>query len=102
MEKALNRIVIPVDLGWSDIGSWDAIYDISEKDADQNSLPEKNLTIKSSNNFVRSDKLIALVGVKNLIVIETEDALLIADKNNSQDIRSVVDKLKKTNKEEYL
>jgi len=102
MEKAEKRIVIPVDYGWSDVGSWKALYDISEKDEDQNVLKCKNLILNSKENYVYSDKLVTLIGVENLIVLETEDALLISSKDKSEDVKKIVNRLKDEERKEYL
>ncbi|MBL7148531.1 MAG: mannose-1-phosphate guanylyltransferase [Candidatus Cloacimonetes bacterium] len=102
MEKAEKRIVIPVDYGWSDVGSWKALYDVSHKDENNNVLKCKNKIIKSKNNYVNSNKFVALIGVKNLVVIDSGDALLIANKDRSEDVKKIVEKLKKDGKEELL
>jgi mannose-1-phosphate guanylyltransferase len=102
MEKAEKRVVIPVDYGWSDVGSWKALYDISEKDENNNVLNCENEIIDSKNNYVYSNKMVALIGVKNLVVVDTEDALLIAHKDHSEDVKKIVAKLKKDRKEELL
>ncbi|MCK4653957.1 MAG: NTP transferase domain-containing protein [Candidatus Cloacimonetes bacterium] len=102
MEKAEKRVVILVDYGWSDVGSWKALYDISQKDENNNVLKCKNEIIESKNNYVNSEKFVALVGVENMIVIDSGDALLIADKSCSEDVKKIVEKLKKDGKEELL
>ena len=102
MEKARNSAVIPVDIGWSDIGSWQALYDLSPKDINDNVLPEDNITINSRGNYVRTDKFVALVGIDNLTVVETDDILLISSKDSSQEIKSIVEKLKEKKREEFL
>ena len=102
MEKAEKRVVIPVDYGWSDVGSWKALYDISPKDENNNVLKCKNKIIDSKNNYVNSDKFVSLIGVENLVVIDSEDALLIASKDHSEDVKKIVGKLKKDGKEELL
>ncbi len=102
MEKAEKRVVIPVDYGWSDVGSWKALYDISQKDENNNVLKCKSEIIESKNNYVNSDKFVALIGVENLVVIDSGDALLIASKDRSEDVKKIVEKLKKDGKEELL
>ncbi len=102
MEKAEKRVVIPVDYGWSDVGSWKALYDVSPKDQNKNVLNCENEIIESRNNYVYSNKFVALIGVENLIVIETEDALLISSKDKSEDVKKIVEKLKKVEKEKLL
>jgi len=102
MEKAEKRVVIPVDYGWSDVGSWKALFDVSQKDENNNVLRCQNEIIKSKNNYVFSDKFVALIGVENLVVIDSGDALLIANKDHSEDVKKIVEKLKKDGKEELL
>lgn len=93
MEKAEKRAVIPVDYGWSDVGSWKALADISPVDKDGNYLPSKHLAIDSQGNYIISDKFVSLIGVQNLVLIETEDAILITTKERSEDVKKVVDTL---------
>lgn len=102
MEQAEKRVVIPVDYGWSDVGSWKALYDISKKDENGNVLKCDSEIIDSKNNYINTDKFVSLIGVENLIVVESEDALLIADKSKSEDVKKIVEKLKKETKEELL
>lgn len=98
MEQAEKRVVIPVDYGWSDVGSWKALYDISGKDENGNVLRCQNELIDSKNNYVNLKKFVSLIGVENLVVIDSEDALLIANKDRSEDVKQIVEKLKKDNK----
>jgi len=97
MEKAETVYVVPGDFGWNDVGSWRAVYDLREKNEEGNVIQSDHVTIESSkNNLVHSDsgKMIALVGVENLAVVETEDAILICDMDNSQGVKQVVEKLR--------
>ena len=102
MEQAEKRVVIPVDYGWSDVGSWKALYDISDKDKNNNVINCENQTIDSNNNYVNSKKFVALIGIDNLVVIESDDALLIAQKDRSEDVKNIVEILAKDKKEELL
>jgi mannose-1-phosphate guanylyltransferase len=102
IEKAEKRVVIPVDYGWSDVGSWKALYDVSPKDENGNILKCDNEIIDSRNNYINSDKFVALIGVENLVVINSGDALLIVSKNRSEDVKKIVEELKKGRKEELL
>ncbi len=102
MEQAEKRVVIPVDYGWSDVGSWKALYDISEKDKNNNVINCENEIINSNNNYVNSKKFVALIGIDNLVVVESDNALLIASKDRSEDVKKIVEKLKKDGKEELL
>ncbi|MCD4651528.1 MAG: mannose-1-phosphate guanylyltransferase/mannose-6-phosphate isomerase, partial [Candidatus Cloacimonetes bacterium] len=104
MEQADERIVVPVDYGWSDVGGWRALYDISEKDAEGNVLENDGIVIKSNNCYAISnrEKLITLIGVNNLVIVDTDDALLVADKNNSEKVKEIVNQLKNTKRNQYL
>ncbi len=102
MEQAEKRVVIPVDYGWSDVGSWKALYDISDKDNNNNVFRAEVQNIDSGSCYVSSSKPVALIGVKNLVVIETKDVLLISSKSKSEDVKKIVEKLKKDGKEELL
>jgi len=105
MEKAKNTLVIPADFGWSDVGSWDALWEVSEKDAQGIAARNREglISINSRNSLVYSPKkLVALVDVEDLIVVETEDALLICKRGASQEVKKVVETLEEKKREEYL
>ena len=96
MEKAASVKVIPGDFGWNDVGSWLAVYELSQKDKDSNAPEAPNYCLIDSNNnliFSKSEKVIALVGVKNMAVVETGKALLICDLHNAQKVKEVVEQL---------
>jgi mannose-1-phosphate guanylyltransferase len=93
MEQAEKRAIIPVDYGWSDVGSWKALADISPADANGNFIQDKHFALDSKGNYINSDKFVSLIGVDNLVVIETDDAILIASKERSEDVKKAVDKL---------
>ena len=97
MEKAASVKVIPGDFGWNDVGSWSAVYELSEKDKELNALQALNYCMVDSNNnliFSKCEKMMALVGVENMAVVETEQALLICDLRNAQGVKQVVEQLK--------
>jgi len=102
MEQAEKRVVIPVDYGWSDVGSWKALYDISDKDENNNVINCEYKAIDSNNNYINSKKFVALIGIDDLIVVESDDALLIAKKDRSEEVKNIVEKLKEDGKEELL
>lgn len=102
MEKSTKGVVIPVNYHWSDVGSWRAVSELQEKDKNNSTLPEKSIVIQSEDNYVHSKKLIALIDVNDLIVVETDDALLIADKASAEKVKDVVETIKKRNWKEYL
>ncbi len=98
MEKADNVAVFPADIDWDDVGTWQSAYKLSEKDENGNYIRGNILTIDTSNNYISGDKrLIAAVGVENLVIVDTEDALLICRKDKSQDVKKLVEELEKSN-----
>ena len=100
-EKTANAAVVPVDPGWSDIGSWSALWEVSDKDANGNVLAGDVLAIDSSGSYIRAEnRLVAAVGIEDLIVVETADAVMVADKKHVQDVKKIVKKLKKENRQE--
>lgn len=103
MEKTQNAIVVPLDAAWSDIGSWSALWDIQAKDEHGNVNHGDVININSHNCYgYSSNKLVTLLGVDDLIVVETKDAVLVAHKDKVQDIKKVVEALKKDNRTEHL
>lgn len=102
MEKTEFARVVPYTGDWSDIGAWDALYDYSEKDSQDNVLSGDVLVENTSSSYIRSEsRLISAVGVKDLIIIETADAILVMDKKHSQDVKRIVDKIKLMNRNEH-
>ena len=96
MEKTNLGIVIPLNAGWSDIGNWESFWEVSNKDNLGNVKIGKVISQSITNCYVRSEnKLIAAIGLENLIIVETNDAVLVANKDKSQDIKLIVDILKK-------
>jgi len=103
MEKAGDVLVVPGAFGWSDLGSWDALWEISEKDENGNAVRGEFIGIDTANSLIHSpEKLVALVGVRDLLVVETKDALLICRRGSSQDVRKVVEALEKSGRKECL
>tara|TARA_R110001592_G_scaffold16881_3_gene71427 strand:- start:40261 stop:41664 length:1404 start_codon:yes stop_codon:yes gene_type:complete len=101
MENTNQGAMVALDAQWSDVGSWDAVWKISEKDADNNVCQGDVITQNTKNSFIHAqDKLVCTLGLENVIVIDTQDALLVADKNNVQDIKDIVSKLKKQERKE--
>jgi mannose-1-phosphate guanylyltransferase len=100
LEHSENTVVIPVSYPWSDVGSWKTLDDFLRKDADDNIVHGEAVTVDSSGCLVfSSGKVIALVGVKGLVVVDSPDGMLILDKERSQDVRKVSDELSKKNKD---
>jgi len=94
--------MVPLDAGWNDLGAWDAVWNVLPKDDQGNAHLGDVLTTDSRNTMVHaSSRLVSLVGVQDLIVIETPDAVLVADKNRSQDVKRIVTQLHATQREEH-
>jgi mannose-1-phosphate guanylyltransferase len=103
MEKAKEVLVIPGAFDWSDLGSWDALWEVSKKDENGNAVRGEYIGIDAANSLVHSSgKLVALVGVKDLLVVETKDALLICRRGRSQDVKKIVESLEKSGMTSYL
>jgi mannose-1-phosphate guanylyltransferase len=103
MEKSSRVAILKGDFGWSDVGSWSAIYDIAEKDAQGNIAHGDVIAVDARGNLVYSPKkLTAVVGLDNVVIVETEDALLVCAKDKSQDVKKVVDELEQQGKKKYL
>lgn len=102
MEKAANVAVVPGDFGWSDLGTWESIWELLPKDGDGNVLPGESIAIDAHRNLVwdrgASPRTYAIVGVNDLVVVETGDAVLIVPRSRSQDVRLVVEQLRATGK----
>jgi mannose-1-phosphate guanylyltransferase/mannose-6-phosphate isomerase len=95
MEKTRRAAVIPVSYGWSDVGSWHAVWELSPHDADGNSKQGNAVFVDTKNSFALSEKpLVALFGVQDLVVVASEDAVLIADRKNTAEIKRLVQTLK--------
>lgn len=94
--------MLPLDAGWSDLGAWDAVWSVSPKDDKGNALHGDVLITESSNSLVHaSSRLVALAGVENLVVIETADAVLVADRSRCQDVKQIVSLLNQQSREEH-
>lgn len=94
MEHTKKLVAIPFDTEWKDIGSWDAIYEISNKDKNGNYFSGKTIDLGSKNSMVYStSKLVATLGLNDKVVVETEDAVLVCDKNNTDNIKNIYKKL---------
>jgi mannose-1-phosphate guanylyltransferase len=99
MEKAESLAVVPGDFGWNDVGSWESAWELAPHDGRGNALGPGDIAIDAQNNLVRSlgthrARTIALVGVENLVVVQTDDAILVIPRERAQDVRLVVENLK--------
>lgn len=103
MEHTRHAQVVPVDLGWTDVGSFEALWQISDRSGEGNALLGDVIAIDCRDSYIRSDnRLTAAMGVKDLVVVVTEDAVLVADRGRSQDIKRVVDQLNDAHRVEAL
>lgn len=102
MEKSKAVKMVPMDAGWSDVGSWSALWEVSHKDKDQNCIKGDVFTFDTKNSYIHSEsKFISTVGVDNLVIIETKDAVLVANKDKVQNVKDVVNYLKKSGRTEH-
>lgn len=103
MEKSQNVVCVSLDAGWSDVGDWKSFSDLNDKDASGNSFIGDSIDIGSTNTLVFSrDKLVATLGVDNLMIINTPDAILVADKNQAQQVKSIITQIEKQKRKEHL
>ncbi len=103
MERTDKAAVVACDIGWSDVGAWSALWSLQTRDANGNVFQGDVLIHDSRDSFVRNEKgLTALVGVKDLVVVVTEDAVLVADKHRAQDVKMIVDQMKLAERPELL
>lgn len=103
MEHTQNAVVVPVDIGWSDVGSWDALWEISEKDQHQNVTRGDVHLREATNTYVNAQsRFVAAVGVEDLVIVETSDAVLVATKDKVQQVSKVVDYLKAAGRQEHI
>lgn len=103
MEKTGSAVVIPLDAGWNDIGSWSALWEVLEKDENGNAVAGDVITKDVSNSFIYAgSRLVAAIGVKDHIIIETADAVLVADKDETQKVKNIVAHLKAQKRGEAL
>jgi mannose-1-phosphate guanylyltransferase len=96
IERATDLYVIPSDFGWADVGNWGTVKDILSQNGKKNIKKGKIVSVHSENNLLYNftDKLVAVIGIKNMVFIETEDAVLLCPKNRAQDIKKIIDKIK--------
>ncbi|MDI3325970.1 mannose-1-phosphate guanylyltransferase/mannose-6-phosphate isomerase [Pontibacterium granulatum] len=103
MENTDQAVVVPLDAGWSDVGSWSALWDLKEKD-EHNNVAEGDVILEdASNSFVYGqDRIVAALGVDNLVIVDTKDALLVAAKDKVQDVKKIVRQVKEAGRSEHL
>ena len=102
MEKTEHAVVVPMDAGWSDIGSWSSLWDISKKDLNGNSVRGDVILHETNNSYVRTDgKLVAAIGVDDLVIVATKDVLVVAHKDSDQDVKKIAEQLKQKKRTEW-
>ena len=95
MEQTNDAVMVPMDAGWSDIGSWSSLADLSEQDDNGNTAIGDVKMLASENSYVRSeDKLVAAIGVRDLVIVSTKDAVLVASKDDAQDVKRITQELR--------
>ncbi|MBI1899034.1 MAG: mannose-1-phosphate guanylyltransferase, partial [Acidobacteria bacterium] len=104
MEKADGVVGLAAgDVGWNDVGSWNAVYELLPRDAADNALVSDAITLASSGSYVDArGKLVALLGVRDLVVIDTPDALLVADRHRAQEVGELVKMIEKQRRDDLL
>ena len=101
MEKIHNGVMVPLDAGWSDVGSWSALWDIGQKDEHGNVIHADAVLLDTENCFLQSDgRLLVTIGVKDQVIVETPDVVLVANREDSQRVKEVVDQLSKHKRDE--
>jgi mannose-1-phosphate guanylyltransferase len=103
MEKANDVAVIPADIGWSDVGCWSSVPSLIPGDANGNVIQGESVVLDCEDTFIRSSgRLVAALGLRGMVVIDTGDAVLVCPKDRAQDVKKVVEQLKREGKEKYL
>lgn len=104
MEQTEKAVVVPLSAGWSDVGSWNTLWEVSEKNADGNVLKGDVLAVNSQNSYLHSanGRLVAAVGINDLVVVDTDDAVMVAHKGQVQQVKQVVDMLKASGRKEAV
>jgi len=102
MEKTDDSVVVPMDAGWSDIGSWSSLWDVSEKDSNGNATCGDVMLHESHNSYISTDgKLVAAIGVDDLVIVSTKDVLMVAHKDSVQDVKIIAQDLKSKSRSEW-
>ena len=102
MEHTTKGAIVPADMEWSDVGSWSALWEISDRDAEGNVVLGDALTLDTRNCYIRGDgRLVAVVGVEDLIVVSTDDVVLVVPRERAQDVKQIVDRIEKQGRTEH-
>ena len=103
MGKTTDAAVVPLDAGWSNIGSWSALWNIGEKDSEGNVCKGDVLAVNTRSSLIHAEhKLVATLGVEDLVVVETKDAVLVAHKDSVQDVKKIVEAIKNDSRHEHI
>ena len=102
MEKTSDAKVLPVDIGWNDVGSWSALWEVAERDGDGNAHRGDVIAVDSRNTYAYAQRLVALVGLDDVVVVETDDAVLVAHKDRVQEVKQVVAQLKESQRSQAV
>jgi mannose-1-phosphate guanylyltransferase/mannose-6-phosphate isomerase len=101
MEKTADAVVMPLDVGWNDVGSWSSLWDVGNRDEAGNVVQGDVLAVDSEDSYFHAEgRLIAAIGVRDLVVVETVDAVLVASRNRVQEVKAIVDRLRADKREE--
>jgi mannose-1-phosphate guanylyltransferase/mannose-6-phosphate isomerase len=102
MERTNAAVMLPIDIGWRDVGSWSSLWELAPRDGDGNYANGDSVLEDTSNCYIHSERaLVSTLGVKDLIIVDTPDALLVADKARAQDVAAIVARLKASNRKQY-
>ncbi|CAM3754103.1 mannose-1-phosphate guanylyltransferase/mannose-6-phosphate isomerase [Rahnella victoriana] len=102
MEKTQRAVVVPMDAGWSDVGSWSSLWEISEKNQEGNVHHGDVIAHNSTDNYVFAESaLVTTVGIKDLVIVQTRDAILVAERNSVQQVKAIVDEIKASGRQEH-
>ncbi|MGB2742329.1 MAG: mannose-1-phosphate guanylyltransferase/mannose-6-phosphate isomerase [Cognaticolwellia sp.] len=102
MEKTADAVVVPMDCGWSDVGSWSALWEVSDKDTDGNALIGDVIVVDTKNTLVHAkEKLVATIGLENIAIVETKDAILVSKLSEVQKVKQIVEHLKSEERSEF-
>ncbi len=103
MEKTEHAAVVPLDAGWCDVGSWSALWDISSRDNQGNACKGDVITLDTTDSLILAEeRLVATLGISDLVVVETKDAVLVSTKEKAQEIKSIVNEIKKNGRNEHI
>lgn len=104
LEREKNMLVIPASIGWSDVGNWSAIKEILSNEVGENIIKGRHIGVESTGNLIyaTNKKIVGTIGLKNMIIVETEDALLVCPKDRAQDVKKIVAEIKANSLDRYL